>query len=38
MPDPVDETENTPEVEDQETPSESSNVSQTTEANDVSND
>ena len=38
MPQPVEVTENTPEIEDQETPSESSNESQTTEVNDVSND
>ena len=38
MPYPVEVTENTPEIEDQETPSESSNESQTTEVNDVSND
>ena len=38
MPHPVEVTENTPEIEDQETPSESSNESQTTEVNDVSND
>ncbi len=38
MPHPVDMTENTPAIEDQETPSESSNESKTNEVNDVSND
>ena len=38
MPHPVEVTEKTPEIEDQEKPSESSNESQTTEVNDVSND